>query len=167
VDERGQLELPEHDLDPGDPVTSIALISLEGVLANGDDLRSAAVHRWTRPLYDGIRSQFRTVALTASDQTIARGWLTRENLHGWTAVMSSSLSIMSYGDWKIDQIREFQANGWEIAFLLDVDQAVTVVAQSMGVLTLTIGLPLHWPGWKADDTSIRPWNEISDTVETP
>ena len=41
----------------------ISMISVEGVLAQGEDLKTTAPQKWARPLYDGIRSQFRTIAL--------------------------------------------------------------------------------------------------------
>lgn len=146
-------------------MTKIAVITLEGTLANGPDLKSALPFRWTNPLYDGIRSQFRTMALSRSDEEVTRWWLRREGLPSWSGVLCWN-HVMGYEDWRIDQIREFLANGWEIGFLLDSDRDVTTVAQSMGVLTLTVGHPLVHVGWKADDHAFRPWDELSTTLDT-
>ena len=145
-------------------MSHVALITVEHVLAHGDDLKTALPTKWCRPLYDAIRSQFRTVALTASDQETARWWLRREALASWSSVISWN-HVMSYEDWRIDQVRDFLANAWEVAFLLDNDRDVTTVVQSMGVLTLNIGHPLVHPGWKPEGHLFRPWNEVSDTVE--
>jgi hypothetical protein len=143
----------------------VALITVEGVLAQGDDLKSALPYKWSIPLYEGIRSQFRTVALTRSDQETARWWLRREGLHSWSGVLTWN-QFLSWEDWRIDQIRDFLANAWEIAFLLDNDRDVTTVAQSMGVLTLTIGRPLTHPGWKPEGHGFRSWDDVTGTVES-
>jgi hypothetical protein len=112
-----------------------------------------------------VHSQFRTVALTRSDQTIAHWWLRREALDGWSSVLSWN-NVMTYQEWRIAQVREFLANGWEIAFLLDNNPSVIHAASEMGVLTLQIGLPKHWPGWKAEDEApFQPWDEIQSKVE--
>ena len=146
-------------------MSQIALITVEGVLAQGEDLRSAMPTKWAKPLYDSVRSQFRTIALTRSDQETGRWWLRREGLPDWTAVLSWNAALLSYEEWRLDVIRDFLANAWDIAFLLDSDHAVTTMAQAMGVLTMTLGHPLHHPGWKPDDHQFRSWNEVTDTVE--
>ena len=146
-------------------MSQIALITVEGTLAAGEDLKTALPQKWAKPLYEAVRSQFRTVALARCDNEIARWWLRREGLADWSGVLTWS-QAMSYEDWRIDQIREFLANAWEIAFLLDPDRDVTTVAQSMGVLTLTIGSPLVHPGWRAEGHSFQSWDQVVDTVET-
>lgn len=140
------------------------MITIEGVLSEGPDLKSSAPHKWSKPLYEALHTSYRTVALSSNDQAITRWWLRREHFADWSAVLCSN-GVMSYEDWRIDQIRDFQANGWEIAFLLDPDPDVAIIAQSMGVLTLKLGRPLHPPGWKPDDQAFRPWVEVADTLE--
>lgn len=146
-------------------MSQIALIKLEGPIANGDDLRSAQPQWWSIPLYEAIRSQFRTVALTSADEEIARDWLRKANLGGWSSVMCWNKWV-TYEDWRIDIIREFQANAWDIAFLLDDDPDVAIVAQSMGVLSLKLGLPLNRVGWKPPDQGFRAWDEVESTLES-
>jgi hypothetical protein len=146
-------------------MSQVALITLEGTFASGPDLRQALPLKWSVPLYEAIRSQFRTVALTAADQEIARWWLRREGLADWSSVMCWN-HVMTYEEWRIDMVREFLANAWEIGFLLDPDRGVTTAAQSMGVLTLNIGPPLVHPGWQPDDHMFRPWDDVVSTVES-
>jgi hypothetical protein len=145
--------------------TQIALIAIEGVLAKGADLRSSPAQRWARPLYEGIRSQYRTVGFSAGPTLTAKSWLHHENMGGWSAVLGND-TILSYPDWKIEQVRDFLANAWEVAFLVDCDTQVSARAQEMGVMTLSVGMPVNWVGWKPDDVGFRPWNELPDTVES-
>ena len=146
-------------------MSEIALITIEGVLAAGEDLRTAPPFRWAKPMYDALRTQWRTIALTRADHELARWWLNREMLPGWSSVHAWN-TPMSYEDWRVDQVRDFLANGFDLAFLLDNDRDVTTVVQSMGVLTLSIGPPLVHPGWRPEDHHYRAWTTISDTLET-
>jgi hypothetical protein len=72
---------------------------------------------------------------------------------------------MSYEYWRIDVIRDFLANGWEIDFFYDPDPDVAIIARSMGVLTMYLGAPLQRPGFKPDDTSFRSWDDVVSTVD--
>ena len=148
----------------------VALIVVEGTLAQQADLRSSPPTKWARPLYDGIRSQFRTVILSSCPESLTRSWLQRENIGGVTAVLSWQ-QVGEYGAWKVDQVRDFLANAWDIAFFMDQDPRVTAKVQDMGVLTLTMGQPTHFPGWQeaADDglrRGFQPWSQRVDTVES-
>ena len=143
----------------------IAMIAVEGVLAQGEDLKSAAPQKWARPLYDGIRSQFRTIALTRATDEIARWWLTREHLTRWSGVLSWN-NPMTFEAWKVDQVREFLANGWDMAFYLDWDVDTCKRVEALGVLTLCVGMPVHPPGWRADDSQFQSWTDVVDTLDS-
>lgn len=145
-------------------MSKVAIITVENVLAAGDDLRTAFPLPWATTLYDGIRSQSRTVALTRATDEIGRWWLNREGFANWSSVLSWNQS-MSYEDWRIDVIRDFLANGWEIDFFYDPDPDVAIIARSMGVLTMYLGAPLQRPGFKPDDTSFRSWDDVVSTVD--
>jgi hypothetical protein len=146
-------------------MSGVALITVEHTLAAGDDLRTAFPLPWGKVLYDGIRSQSRTVALSRATENIARWWLNREGFASWSSVLCWNQS-MSYEDWRIDVIRDFLANGWDIDFFFDADPDVAVVARSMGVLTLYVGAPLQRPGFKPEDTSVyRSWDEVAATLD--
>jgi hypothetical protein len=141
------------------------MIAIEGVLSAEDDLKRSAPTKLARLLYDGIRSQFRTVGLSrCSDIEVVRWWLRREQLSHWSSVLGWN-SPVSYGEWKVDQVRDFLANGWEIGFYLDSDAETVHAVQGLGVLTLRVGAPVHPPGWRADDTQFRPWSAVADTLD--
>lgn len=141
----------------------IALICVEGVLAQGQDLRSAQPQKWSIPLYTALRSQYRTCALTRADQELARWWLRKEGFPDWSAVLSWN-GVAEYEDWVVDQVREFLANGWELAFLLTNDVSVSHRANDLGVLTLSIGSPTRLPGWKAEDETYTPWDQLESRI---
>jgi hypothetical protein len=141
-----------------------ALIAVEGTLSAEEDLKRSAPTKWAKPLYDGIRAQYRTFALSRANDEIARWWLSRENLHAWSGVLCWN-SPMTYPAWKADQVREFLANGWEIGVYLDSDDETIHAVQALGVLTLKVGAPVHPPGWRADDTQFRPWTDVVDTLD--
>jgi hypothetical protein len=145
-------------------MNQIALIVVEDVLAREGSLKTAFSHNYAKPLYAAIRSQFRTVALTQADQDIARWWLNREGMGDWSSVLSWNSSIMSFPDWCVDQVREFLTNAWEIAFLLTNDSKVAMRANELGVLTLSLGSPEHPPGWRSDDTTFTPWEELNERL---
>src|SRR6185503_3154035 len=132
----------------------------ERVLAAGDDLKTALPLKWAKPLYEGIRASYHTVALTRATDEIARWWLGREGLGNWSAILSSSTSAMSFEDWRVDQVRDFLANAWDIGFVLDYDTAVIQRVRELGVLTFTIGPPDHHPGFKTDQ-GFKPWADVS------
>jgi hypothetical protein len=145
-------------------VSKLAIISIEGVLSQEADLRRSAPQKWAVPLYEAIRSQFRTMALTAAPEPLARDWLRKENLSRWSGVKSWN-QVMSYEDWKVDTLRQFLADGFEVGFLLDVDYSVLMRAGHLGVLTMAMTPPHHRPGWKSPDHGFQPWAELVDTVE--
>ena len=146
-------------------MSNIAMIQVEGPLAASDLLSSAAPQKWAIPLYEAIRSQFRTVAVSRNtDAEIVRWWLRKEHLPGWSAVHRWD-SPLSYDDWVVDLVREYLANGWEMAFLLTNDPGISQRVRDMGVLTLTIGAPVHPPGWRADDSTFQPWDQLVDTLD--
>lgn len=140
------------------------MIAVEGVLAADIDIRRAAPTKWAKLLYDGIRTQYRTIALTRADEALARWWLNREGLAGWSSVLCNN-GVLEHTQWKIDQVREFLSNGWEIGFYLDSDRETCTMVQSLGVVTLCVGMPVHPPGWRADDTQFRPWTAVVDTLD--
>jgi hypothetical protein len=142
----------------------IAAIAIEGVLAAGPDLRTAPPTKWCRPFYEGLAQNFRTVAFSSADPDVASWWLKREGLTGWAAVMSQEAHITEYSEWKVRQIEEFLAEGWEVGLLLDVDNAVIERVTELGVLTLKVSYPAIKVGWRQHEASPRPWADVSGTL---
>lgn len=141
----------------------IAVMTVEGVLAQGDDLRNAPPTKWARALYDGARSQFRMIAFTAADPDLAEWWLKREFLNDWAAVMTQE-PYLEYPAWKVKQVEEFLAEGWDIGWVMDVDQQVLSSVNELGVLTLTVSYPANRVGWKAHSSEPRSWADVSGTL---
>ena len=141
----------------------IAVISVEGVLAAGDDLRKVPPTKWARPLYDAVRSQFRTIAFTQAEPEIAQWWLKRESLNDWAAVLIQE-PYLEYPAWKVRQIEDFLAEGWDVGLMIDVDDEVLSRVSELGVLTLKMSYPANKVGWKPHETSPRPWTDVSSTL---
>lgn len=142
----------------------IACVALEGVLAAGEDLRTAPPTKWGRALYDGLALNFRTIAFTRADPDIAAWWLKREGLAGWAAVMSQEAYMPEYGAWKIRQVEEFLAEGWEVGLMIDVEPDVLARVTELGVLTLTVSYPTTRVGFRSHESSPRPWADVSSTL---
>ena len=141
----------------------IAIIPIEGVLANGEDLRTAPPTKWGRAFYEGLVVNFRTIAFTQADPEIAAWWLKRETITGWAAVMTQE-PYLDYPDWKVRQVQDFLAEGWEVGIMLDTDPEVLERVSELGVLTLKVSYPSMRTGWKQHETSPRPWNDVSSTL---
>lgn len=141
----------------------IAVVCLEGVLAAGVDLRSAPPTKWARPMYDAMHSQFRVIGLTMADAELARWWTKREMLHDWAGIMSHE-EYLDYPNWKVEQVRQFLAEGWEVACYLDVDTSVLSAVNELGVLTMTVSYPATRVGFRPHEEAPRPWHEVSSTL---
>lgn len=141
----------------------IACITIENVLANGDDLRNAAPTKWGRALYEGIVLNFRTIGFTRADHEVAQWWLKNETITGWAAVMSKE-DYLEYDDWKVRQIEDFLAEGWEVGMFIDPDPEVCARVSDLGVLTLCVSYPTIKVGWRPHEASPRPWSEVTGTL---
>lgn len=141
----------------------IAVISIEGVLAAGDDLRRAQPTKWGRALYDAAHTQFRMIGFTTAEQEIAKWWLKREGFSEWAAVMTQE-PYLEYPAWKVRQVEDFLAEGWDVACMLDVDPEVLARVTELGVLTLTVSYPTNKVGWKPHETQPRSWADVSSTL---
>lgn len=142
----------------------ICALPIENVLALGTDLRTAQPTKWARSLYDSLHHEYRMVAFTQADVELAQWWLKREMLRDWAAVMTQPDHMNDFNEWKVRQIEDFQAEGWEMGLFIDVDtQPVTTIA-AMGVVTMLLCHPLHKPGWKDPNEPPRSWSDMIDTI---
>src|SRR5262245_46768626 len=114
-------------------MTSICVVSIEEALSAGWDLRQAPSQRWARSLYDGLHAQYRMIAFTQADPDLAKWWLRRESLHDWAAVLTQE-AYLDYPEWKVRQVEDFLAEGWEVGLVIDIDPYVIDGASAMGVL---------------------------------
>jgi hypothetical protein len=141
----------------------IAVITLEGVLAAGVDLRSAPPTKWAKQLYDAMHSQFRVIGLTVADPELAKWWTKREMLYDWAGIMSHE-EYLEYPSWKVEQIRSFLAEGWEVACYLDTDPIVLSAVNELGVLTMSVAPPSSRVGFRPHEEAPRPWSEVAGTL---
>jgi hypothetical protein len=146
---------------------SIGVITIEGVLSEQDDLRTAKPTRFAKPLYDGMRSQFNLLLLTSTEIDIARWWLKQQGIANWSSLLVwPANSALAYIEWRIDQVRSYLADGWEVAYYLDAHPYALREVSQMGVLTLTVSYPDKPPGWRdVHQTTPRPWSKVVDTVD--
>jgi hypothetical protein len=71
---------------------------------------------------------------------------------------------LDWPNWKVRQIEEFLAEGWEVGLMLDVDLEVLQRVTELGVLTLAVSYPTIKVGWRQHEASPRPWAEVSGTL---
>jgi hypothetical protein len=143
----------------------IAVVTIEGVLSAGDDLRNSPPTKWAKPLYDGMRSQFNVLLLSKAEHEIARWWLRREGLASYSQILCWRDGLYTWPEWRVDQVRGILADGWEISFLLDHDPEVLASVGGLGVITLTVSYPTNSVGWRDPATTApRPWSDVVDTV---
>lgn len=143
----------------------ITLIVIENVLARGEDLKTAQPTKQAKALYDGLRSQNRTIGYTRADPDIVTWWLKREHLDEWSNVVSyPPTSAFTWDHWRVDQVRDTLAEGWEIFAYVDTNHYVIDEVRAMGVPTICVGYPANAPGWK-EVAAPRAWAEIATTVD--
>jgi hypothetical protein len=143
----------------------ITIISIENVLARGEDLKTAQPTKQAKQLYDGLRSQNNTVGFTRADEDIARWWLKREHLDQWSSLISyPPTSPFPWDGWCVDQVRGFLAEGWEIFAYVDKLGPVLVGVDMLGVATIGVTYPSTAVGWK-EVAAPRAWADIATTVD--
>lgn len=141
----------------------ITIISIENVLARGEDLKTAQPTKQAKALYDGLRTQNNTVGFTRATEEIARWWLKREHLDQWATILSYPPSgTFTWDRWRIDQIRGFLSEGWEIFTYVDTNLHIIDEVRAMGVPTLCVGYPQTAPGWK-ELAAPRAWANVVGT----
>jgi hypothetical protein len=147
-------------------MTLICAISVEGVLALDSDLKSAQPTKWARMLYDGLHNQYRMIAFTANAPDVADHWLRREMLRDWAGVMVKPDGYNSFRAWKIKQVEEFLAEGWEVGLVIDIDQVVLEQVNDLGVPTLLLSYPTKRVGWREPTPEVRAWTDVVSDLES-
>lgn len=142
---------------------NVIVMPIEGVLSAGD-LRSGQPQEWARLLYDTLKDKYRIILLTEESEELARLWLANNFMGGFANVMSGETSWRDYWDWKVDSVREFLADGFELAMVVDVDERVLEHASNLGVMTMHLQPPQVRRGWKEHVKEARPWSEVVASV---
>jgi hypothetical protein len=142
----------------------IVLINIDDVFARGEDLRTAAPTKNAKALYDGFRSQHNAIGFTRASEDIVKWWLKREHLDQWSAVMSYPDNALTWDEWRIDRLRDFLAQGWEVFAFVDTSPEVVESAIAMGVTGIRVGYP-HMPvGWK-EVSAPRAWTDVVTSMD--
>ena len=147
-------------------MTGIVVITIEGVLANSEDLRQAQPTKQAKAIYDGLRSQHNTILLTRAPEDIAKWWLKREYILQWSSVLSyPATTAFTWEAWKLDQLRGLLAEGWEVFAFVDRSPDLVEEAVKLGVMGLCVSYP-HMPlGWREAGVP-RSWEDIVTTVDS-
>ena len=145
-------------------MSGMCVVSIEGVLSAGWDLRQSPPTKWARTLYDALHSQYLMIGFTQAAPELVKWWMKRESLHEWSALMTQE-AYLDYPQWKIRQVEDFLAEGWQVDLMIDIDPYVLEEVTGLGVLTLTMQVPEHPVGWKPPkDESVRAWTNVVESL---
>jgi hypothetical protein len=142
----------------------ICIIAIEGVLALGTDLRRAQPTKWGRLLYDSLHTEYRMVGFTMNENELAKGWLKREMLKDWAAVLTQDDGIPNYQDWKLRQLEDFLAEAWDVGMFIDTDPVVIQRVTEMGILGITLTHPVHQVGFRPPEEAPRAWVDVVESL---
>ena len=150
-------------------MNQVVIISVEGFLTEGTDLRNSPPIQSSRILFDTLKATYQVVFLsTEPDQVLVRSWLKKEHFLKYATVFCRpASSILTPVDWKMAQVRELQADGWSIAYFMDTDPQAVEAAFLEGLPSLLMASP-HYarPEWRPDTThAVRPWDTLVSTLE--
>lgn len=137
----------------------IAILSIEGVLSQTDDLKTSQPTAWARQLYRALKTEYRLILLTKADEELARWWLTKEFMSDF-ALISPYVALMSYPDWKTDQVRQFLADGFEVGVVYDDDDRVIHEVNLLGVAGMRVSPATQRSGWRHHTTEVQPWGDV-------
>jgi hypothetical protein len=67
---------------------------------------------------------------------------------------------MPYPEWRVDQIRQMLADGYEISMVYDADDGVIHGVNKLGVAGMRVSPPLQRTGWRDHTVEVRPWGDV-------
>jgi hypothetical protein len=103
------------------------------------------------------------IAFTSNDNEVAKWWLQREMLKDWAAVLTQEDAIPNYEDWKLRQLEDFLAEGWEVGMVIDTNERVIERAALLGIMGMRLTYPLYRPGFRVPEEAPRAWGSIVDS----
>lgn len=144
----------------------VAVITIEGVLSETNNLLVSPPAKNGKALYDGLRSQYRVILLSLyEDRSIPQQWLRREGFSGFGSLMCYN-RIFQSSAWRINAIRELLSDGFDVGLFIDTDDYVTRGVSGEGVPVMLMTYPVTHPGMIADAPGkLRPWDEITAKLE--
>lgn len=144
----------------------VVTMTVEEFLASGTDLRNTQPTKWARETYEAIKAQYRVILFSANDEELTRMWLEREFFKDF-ALLITYVPIMEYEDWRIDQVRQLLADGYELSMVFDYSDKVIHGANELGVPGMRVSPSTRQQGWRGHTTEVRPWGEVASTVGVP
>ena len=137
----------------------VAVLTVEGVLSQTDDLKTSQPTSWARQVYMALKHEYRLILLTKADDELARWWLDREFM-GDFALLNQYVALMAYPDWRIDQVRQLLADGYEVSMVYDTDDHVIHGVNKLGVPGMRVSPALQRTGWRHHTTEVQPWGDV-------
>lgn len=137
----------------------VAVLPIEGVLSQTADLKTSQPTKWASLLYDALKREYRLILFSGADEAETRWWLGKEFFDDFSLLVSY-VPTMSYSDWKIDQVRQMLADGWEFGLVYDTDDRVIHEVNQLGVAGMRVSPPLQRSGWRDHTTEVRPWGDV-------
>jgi hypothetical protein len=143
----------------------INLVTIEGVLAKGDDLRTAQPHKFARVFYEQMRLGTSLILMSKAPEEIATWWLKREHMPEWARLLCWNQGL-TWDAWRLDQVRQTLSDGWEVLGFVDSEPSVVEQARMLGVPGILVSYPDTAPGWKDQTQAPRPWGDVVSTLDT-
>lgn len=137
----------------------VAIIAVEGVLSMTDDLKTSQPTPWARQLYQALKHEYRVILLTKAEEPEARWWLSKEFFNDY-AILSSYVAFMPYPEWRVDQVREMLADGYEIGMVYDTEDVVIHGVNLLGVPGMRVSPASQRTGWRDHTTEVRAWGDV-------
>jgi len=140
-------------------VRYVAVLPVEGVLAQTADLKTSQPTAWGHQLYRALKHEYRLILLSGADEAETRWWLSKEFFDDFS-LLATYVPIMSYSDWRIDQVRQMLADGWEFGVVYDTDDRVIHEVNQLGVPGMRVSPALQRSGWRDHTTEVRAWGDV-------
>jgi len=140
-------------------VRYVAVVAVEGVLALTEDFKTSQPTPWARALYRSMKPEYGLILLSPADEDVTRYFLTKEFM-GDFALLSCYIATMPYPEWKVDQVRQFLADGFEIGVVYDTDDQVIYGVNQLGVPGMRVSPATRRSGWRDHTTEVRPWGDV-------
>ena len=137
----------------------VAVITVEGVLSQTSDFKSSQPTKWGMQLYQALKHEYRVILLSGADEAETRWWLSKEFFDDFS-LLSTYVPLMSYPQWRIDQVRQMLADGWEFGVVYDTDDEVIHGVNQLGVPGMRVSPPLQRTGWRDHTTEVRAWGDV-------
>jgi hypothetical protein len=90
-------------------------------------------------------------------------WFTSDQAKDY-GFIDSHVAIMDYPTWRVDRIRHYLSEGWEVSTVVDTHDLVIESARQLGVMTMKVTPPALRRGWKPQFEEVKPWDEVASTV---